>query len=169
MAVRAFVAFGTARIFRRVFCPARHGIDARWRLFPVPGQLLAIEFDAQSRPIRNGGHLGAQWQRLGDQVGLVIQRADQVGRVPFAVDRLVGHRQVQHRGGGDSQFQVAAHRADDPRLSGHLGDPPHLGQATVLAGVNGQDVGCLVADQLHGVGDGETALVGHDRDVGLFS
>src|SRR5262245_24313558 len=64
---------------------------------PEAAQLNVIERDTQARTLRNARSCEVEGQGLGEQVGLVIMRAEDVGRIGRAVDIWYRAGQVQHR------------------------------------------------------------------------
>ena len=75
--------------------------------------------------------------------------------------------QVEHRGRADAQLEVAADVAGDPGRRGDLRDLDRRGDPAILAGVDADHVGRVAAQDVPGIGEGEDALIGHDRDAAV--
>ena len=130
---------------------------------------MLIQFNAESGTVGNQRMRRSEIQRLGDQIGYMIKRADRVGWKRVGVDFRKRSRNMQHGGSSDSEFQIAPNRAAKSRRSGHGYDVARCLYATMLAGVNAQNIGRAVNGNLSCILQREDAFVGHNRSRRITS
>ena len=80
---------------------------------PPSFKLLLVEGHAETWSHRTLRFRRPELQRLRQQVGLVIQRADKVAGIGLTINRRQRGGDVQHGRGTNTQFQIAANRAHD--------------------------------------------------------
>ena len=81
--------------------------------------MILIQRNSQTGAVRHLCTTGIEGQRLAQQVGLVVMRAEDVGGVGLAIDIQNCTREMKHRRRTDSQLEVAA---DVAGYTGGLGD-----------------------------------------------
>ena len=102
-------------------------------------QGFLVQADVELVPGGETGDRRAKRKRFSQQVGLVVERPNEIPRKCLAIDCRGHHSQVEQGSGADTQFKVAT---DTTLLSGGGGQRTDMlggPQAAVLSGVDRED------------------------------